>query len=334
MSRNVISRYVLMLAGALVACAQADVIYLVNGDKREDVTVTRERFDKIEFEENGLRQELNARDVLEVSHTGASSTFRKGMVAYKSGDYGEAISRFSDCESEREDWIRAHAGYFKAVSLKRQGSNGQAAAAFASFVEAFPEHFFTVDALFGQGECLLADDDASGAQEAFTALADFGIKNDLQKAELYSEYGKGMAQLAGGNSADARRSFDSVVRRGRGEVAFADVIGRASLESGKTFLAEERWEQAQRAFEEILNQPTSLGVLPGVYNGLGKAYAQLGGDENTRKAQLAYLRVVLLFSNQRQAYVEGLRGAIDASRALNEEERAADLEAELARAGG
>lgn len=323
-----------LVVGALVAWAQADVIYLVDGSKLENVEMRKERFDLVEFMSNDLQQRVPPEQVLEITRDRAPTNYRKGFVAYKSGDYDEAVDRFESCADERDEWVRAYALYYKGLALKKRGSHGAAASAFGEFVETFSEHLFVVDAMFYHGEALLADGDARGAEDAFDQCVEFGMSNDVDKAKLSGKFGKGMSQLAAGNPSDARRSFDDAVREGLTNEALADLVARANLYSGRTYLEEGRWDQAQRHFEGILREGGSPLVLAGVYNGLGRAYAELGGDENTRAAQLAYLRVVLLFANQREEYLTGLRGAIETSRALNENDRAAELEAELQRAGG
>lgn len=324
-----------MIFALVISASQADTIYLLNGTTKENVEILEEKFNVIRFKEKDLKQEIKAEKVASLTRSQLPSKFRRGDVALKSGQYAEAIKQFESCADESADWVKAQALYFKAVALRQLGKSKEAAAAFEAFVAAHGEHFYAPDALYQAGQCWIEAGDAAKATSAFESLMKtFGKDKDFKKAELLGEFGTGLALLSKKQGSDARRAFENVVRKGGRDEEFAAVVSRAQLEAGRTFLLDKRFDQAEKHFSSMAESASDVSVLAGVYHGLGAALQGMGGNENLRKAQLAYLRVILLFSNQRDLYKQSLEGAIEVSKSLGDTKRAKDLEEELKRAFG
>lgn len=167
---------VVALAGASqlnAAIADRDILYTTEG-KEWPVIVVQERFDRLYYKSHPTapqNQDMRWSQVVSITYNGMNDDgfYKAGLDELAAGNYQAAAVRFDGLvNSATREWETAYGLVNKGEALELAEQWNEAAATYAAFVEALPEHRWYSDMLYRQGLALSRAGDSAGAQ----ALAD------------------------------------------------------------------------------------------------------------------------------------------------------------------
>lgn len=257
-------------------------------------------------------QSIQSDEVETVTFSRPSATLKKGLRFFRSRNYNAAVNSLRKVYRPK---YKPYGKFYLGECYKEMGRFNDAIAAY-KFLEKV-DHRLTPKAKFSLGQVYLLSQKYSEAASTFEAIKKARYNNYWT---LKAQFGLAQALLKQGKYSRARSEFSRVQSRARSK--YKRLSNLAAEGKGLASLGDNRVRDAQRTFEEILDQGKSSEVFAGAYLGLGKVFAKQGKHE---KAALAFLRVVLLYGGYERKRREALRLAIKSFEAAGQNKRAAIL---------
>lgn len=282
-------------------------------------TYILEAINGIQFAQLSSGREDQSTDVLEnflddnpTSSTADRLRFRQAENTLQSGNYEAAVSEFRQYLRITNNEAMMPEAYFNLADAHlRMNQPDEAAEAYRTIVDDFPDSDRAAPALAELGQILLDKDDYNDARSAFEQLAD---KDARFQQEAY--LGIGRANLSIGDTGAARQNFERVLSINEGNDAARVGLGKVLIEDGRN-------EEARRFFSMVAsNNTTEIGAEAQYL--LGRSYMEAG---NREQALEEFSKVRVLFGaydmwvaeaqyNTAEIYIrEGRRG--DALSLLN-----------------
>lgn len=294
----------------LAAGAQADTIYLTNGDTLEDVKVKTEGLDMVSYSDGGKTQEVKSDEVLRVKFSKKPTKVDTADSAFDTEAYFPAINDLQEFLTENSKspkkfpWANPYALYrVMEINLLIGEYDEAIAAADRLVAEAGKSryvplaHLGKARALFDAGKA----GDAVGALGDLKALASSGAVGN--RWSLEADVHEALFDTSTKGDARAKVFKGLVTKSGRD---FPIVANRARVAVGEAYLGAKNVDDAEKAFQEVLDDPQADDrTLAGAYSGLGDCLYARGesasGDAQKdfyRKAVEAYMRVVVVYDKQ------------------------------------
>ncbi len=330
----------LTLAGALAAvsieatearAAGDDRIVLADGTSHEGVEILKEGHDKIRYKVKGSSKEINSANVVEIIHGDTPQLYGRAQGALAAGKLKRAVDNFRKAaEKGGADWVKPWALYKAGEAAEGLSADAADAAIenLETVINDYPEHYVYPAAVYALGQLLRKAGQADEAEEQYSKLEE-GSYGDRWR--MKGKFGKGMAMLARGANNEARIMFTQI----SDQASDPALISQAAFGIGSALINEKRYEDAITHFERLKEDAASAGggasqVVGAALVGLAKSYLEGGPSvENQKKALLAYLEVVVLYSGAGDYYAEALYEAAQIYKSLKQPERAEELIKEL-----
>jgi hypothetical protein len=339
------ARRTLLVALSLLSClpAQADTIRLIDGSSLKDVEVLADQLDGVTYRRKGRSSEerLDAERVLSIEREILPSTVEQAERLVERGAIQEGIAlleRFAanpaEAQRARQDWAVAHA-LERALRLQLAQSELAAAIETANHLQAqAPQSRHVPSALLAKAEAQRALGDTAGAQATLDALRDLIVSRHLAarwSLELDLARLQGYLELP----APARRDRLEEIADQAGS-SWPPVRNRARLLEAESFLegSAPDCSKASELFERILAEPIADGdTLARAHAGLGDCQLHAaeqrlasGADAtlDLRAALLSFMRVVVLYPEQRELAAKCMFLAAHACELLGDEASKAD----------
>ena len=230
-------------------------------------SVQREAPESIEIGTGGTSLEIQARDLVSVSHGDAPADYQQAEEAEQSLDFAaaaEGYKRALDAKGVRP-WIQHDARFHRADCLYRMGDLAGATAAFKETVEKAPEGRYRDRTKLRLGQCQLFQKAFGDAKAAFEALMDSGPE------KLNAGLWAGRVEESQGNVDAARRAYEDVIIRAGKQVPEIEFAARAR--QGSCDIAKGEPQKALEALLPLVEQTSA--EKPGgaaLCNALGQAY--------------------------------------------------------------
>lgn len=246
-----------------------------------------EAINGIQFAQLSAGESDSSTDVLEsfldenpTSETADRLRFRQAENTLQSGDYEAAVSDFRQYLRITNNQSMMPEAYFNlADAYQRMNQPEQAAEAYRTIIDEFPNSDRLAPSLAELGQILLETGDYSEARTIFGELADTDTRF-RQEAFL----GIGRAALGIGDTAAARQYFERVLSINEGNDA-----ARTGL--GKVLIADGRNDEARRLFSMVANNNNTAVGAEAQYL-LAEAHLEAG---NREQALEEFSRVRVLF---------------------------------------
>jgi tetratricopeptide (TPR) repeat protein len=246
-----------------------------------------EAINGIEFAQLSAGESDSSTDVLEsfldenpTSETADRLRFRQAENTLQSGDYEAAVSDFRQYLRITNNQSMMPEAYFNlADAYQRMNQPDDAAEAYRTIVNEFPDSDRLAPALAELGQILLEREEYSEARTVFEELADTD-----QRFRQEANLGIGRAALGLGDTGSARQFFERVLA-----INESNDAARAGL--GKVLLADGRTDEARRLFSMVANENNTAVGAEAQYL-LAMSY-QDGG--NFEQALEEYSKVQVLF---------------------------------------
>ena len=326
---------------ALAIAAQArgegkDTIALKDGRRISRVTVLSDGYKTVEIDRDADGQAdetFKASEVTEISYGDAPKSFLLGVSSFNMAQYAKAVEQLERALTEedvRAFWLQQQANYMIGESRRRMAEGD--AAELAKAREAFgrvairtPEGRMAPAAIRGTGLCHLEEGNTDDARFEFEKLADseeygeeWTLRGKLLLARVKSAEGKHEEAMT-----LCRQAIDGCQTKER-----KDLLLEAKFSHGELLVAMKRYDEAFKAFGQIAAEAheTDFSTRARAGNGIGDA---LLGADRTREALLAYLRVRVLYFQNREELPHALYGAARCFTLLRKANEARELVALL-----
>jgi tetratricopeptide (TPR) repeat protein len=246
-----------------------------------------EAINGIEFAQLSAGESDSSTDVLEsfldenpTSETADRLRFRQAENTLQSGDYEAAVSDFRQYLRITNNQSMMPEAYFNlADAYQRMNQPDDAAEAYRTIVNEFPDSDRLAPALAELGQLLLEREEYSEARTVFEELADTD-----QRFRQEANLGIGRAALGLGDTGSARQFFERVLA-----INESNDAARAGL--GKVLLADGRTDEARRLFSMVAGENnTAVGAEAQFL--LAMSYQETG---DTEEALEEYSKVSVLF---------------------------------------
>jgi len=328
---------VLLLAAARAAHAKGqDTVLLDTGRTVPGVTVLREGYDKVEVDRDGdgkADESFPGEGVVNVTYDDAPMSFRQGSVFIKQERFKEAADYFAKAVEEKDVrafWLKQHANYLLGECRRRMGETekdqlAEARRAYERVGKEVPDGRLVPYAIRGLGLCYMEEGKNEAARGEFAKLVEKGhfgapwaLQGKLLLAQLSSREGK---------HAEALALCDEVLRAAEADTAAkkrSDLLGEARLRRAEVLIAAGQHAKAREMFMQIAAETDerNVKIKARAYNAIGDCFL---GENRTREALLAYLRVRVLYFEAKDELPRALYGAARCFTALKEPERAREL---------
>jgi len=317
---------------ALAGEKGGDAVVLKDGRRMTRVSVLSDGYKTVEVDRDGdgeADEHFPASDIAEISYGDAPGSFLLGAAAFNAHQFAKAITHLERSlkeEKVRRFWLEQQANYMIGESRRNLAEGDRsllpkARAAFRRVVVETPEGRMAPAAIRGIGLCYLEEGDAEGARREFEKLADgdeygeeWACRGKLLLARLKGRQGKHKEAMA-----LCKEVLDRCRAAKRTDLYTEARFARAELlvESGK-------YEEAHEAFRDIAKdaREKDFKTQARTYNGIGDA---LLGAKRTREALLAYLRVRVLYFQNRKELPRALFGAARCFTLLRKADEAREL---------
>lgn len=246
-----------------------------------------EAINGIQFAQLSAGESDSSTDVLEsfldenpTSETADRLRFRQAENTLQSGDYQAAVADFRQYLRITNNQSMMPEAYFNlADAYQRMNQPDDAAEAYRTIINEFPNSDRMAPALAELGQLLLEREEYSEARTIFTELADTD-----QRFRLEAFLGIGRAALGLGDTGGARQYFERVL-----SINESNDAARAGL--GKVLLADGRPDEARRLFSMVANENNTAVGAEAQYL-LAMSYQEAGNNE---QALEEYAKVRVLF---------------------------------------
>jgi TolA-binding protein len=246
-----------------------------------------EAINGIQFAQLSAGEEDSSTDVLEsfldenpTSETADRLRFRQAENTLQSGDYEAAVADFRQYLRITNSQSMMPEAYFNlADAYQRMNQPENAAEAYRTIINEFPDSDRAAPAYAELGQILLENEEYSEARTIFEELADTD-----QRFRQEAFLGIGRAALGLGDTGSARQYFERVL-----SINESNDAARAGL--GKVLLADDRVDEARRLFAMVANENSTAVGAEAQYL-LASSYQQTG---DTEQALEEYAKVRVLF---------------------------------------
>jgi tetratricopeptide (TPR) repeat protein len=290
---------------------------------------------KIKQEEQG-ESTLKPEEIYQVLPTGSSAgLFPGAMALYDAGQWAEALDKFDQASkaASGKEWMPIYCDYYKGMcNVKMGGANADKGLDILRKFENNPnlkKHRFTPMVLYGEGEAAMITKKYPEAERVF------GV---LQKTKEFGQIWVARGHKGAGIVSFAQRKWDSAKNSFKNVEDIARAMRNPALEldamayQGKCLFEMAEMDKAKALFDSIIKKndetrAASKEVMAAVYNGLGEYYYRKEGDK--KKALLAHLRVIVVYSVAQDEYAKALSLAAKCFEELDQKDRAERLRKEL-----
>lgn len=240
-------------------------------------TYILEAINGIQFAQLSSGREDQSTDVLEgfldenpTSTTADRLRFRQAENTLQAGNYEGAVSEFRHYLRITNNEAMMPEAYFNLADAHlRMNQPDEAAEAYRTIVEDFPNSDRAAPALAELGQIYLDKNEYDRAREAYEQLAEKDARFQ-QEANL----GIGHANLRSGDTGAARQNFERVLSINEGNDAARTGLGKVLMEDGRV-------EEARRFFSMVANSNTTEVGAEAQYL-LGLTYMEAGDREQAR----------------------------------------------------
>ncbi|MCB9914668.1 MAG: hypothetical protein H6828_05895 [Planctomycetes bacterium] len=328
--------------------AAADTIYLLDGTSIDEVSITNETCQEIEYKDSSKKKTVKTDDVLRVEFTAKSALVDRADTAAAEDQLGAAIGDFttyvegqlSSGKKPRYEWEPAYAMH-RLVELygivgDAQGLIGAADKLIANA----PDSRHVPEAYLAKADAQFQTGDAAGAKKTLDAMHDFiQAKRLSPRWDLEQKLASALcdAKLTGKKLRD---ELDKVSKEAGGN--FPQVKNAADVAVAESWLAEQKFNEAEPIFKRVTDQPKAgRATLAAAYTGLGDClFKRATTKEGEERAALmtdaieAYMRVVVVYKDQVRYVPKAMfwaGRALDDSNDELQKEKAQKLYAKVAR---
>jgi|GEM_PF-2786674 len=119
-----------------------------------------------------------------------------GVITFRKAEYHTAARHFEQAREDPATPHRAEAAYQAALAHERTGDHAQAEAAYAEFVQAFPDHKLVPAALLGMGAAQTRQEEYEAAVETYRRVLDNESSTPAQREEAWSHQAVAHYELA------------------------------------------------------------------------------------------------------------------------------------------
>jgi len=324
------------LAGVFLAFSMSlllafDAVATKKGKPPTKGKVTEITKEVVKVEVNTVVQEIPVNEVRDIQYEEDTLDIKTARVLMRNGEFDEALQKLNAinvAELPRDPFMKDDVDFYKAVCTARlalggAGDKTAAAKIVGGFLSTHPNsyHYYDAVELFGDMQVSLSD--FPKASTAYGVLA----KAPWPEYKLRATVLEGRAlQGQPGKAADALTKFESVLADSASGPLADEQKLHASL--GKAVAMAQTGKPADgiKILEGIIekgNPQTDSLLFARAYNAMGACYrADKDNKEAVKNAQLAYLHVDLLFSQDPEQHAEALYYLVQLWNAANYPERA------------
>ena len=202
----------------------------------------------------------------------ALASFWLGEIAYARGDAGVALQRYRNfvARAPKSGNEYAMAQYNMGYCYFNNQNMGAAAEAFDNFLKSRSKRdSYRADAYNRRGDVHYAQREFAKALECY----DNAMAINTQE-KYYAQYQRAMTYGVQNKRKDKIQTLQAIVAANRG-----DYVDAASYELGKTYIAEEQYNDAVRALERFVGQYPNSPYRAQALSDLGLSYMNLGQRE-------------------------------------------------------
>ena len=296
--------------------AGKDTVVLKGGRRISSVTVLSDGYKVVEIDrdaDGAVDETFQTSDVAEIAYGDTPKSFLLGMSSFNMNQFPKAVEQLERSLEEKEVrafWIQQHANYVIGESRRRMAEGdttelARAREAYRRVVIKVPEGRMAPAAIRGLGLCWLEEGNTDDARLEFEKLAERD-----EYGEEWMLHGKlllARMKSAAGKHEEAMRLCKEVTDKcltdGRNVLLLEAKFVRAEL-----LVATKRYDEAFNAFGQIAEaaHETDFKTRARACNGIGDA---LLGANRAQEALLAYLRVRVLYFQNRDELPHALYGA-------------------------
>lgn len=295
----------LLFAGS--TAAQKDRVLLTDGTVIDGVTVTGFDLRNVEYKRRGTTESKSSDLVADLEVEKVKEHYKR---AYAAAGSGTAASDFLAQAQSTDDLFLKQFGYVEAARvLLRNAEYADAFQVLEELATKCPDSGFLPTLYRAKLEYYLsggkekAGDAMAVAKKYSTAAQTRGFPQGyIVEAKFYET----MAEAASGGLAGDR--LRSQLEKLRAEAArYDDIADRCRVQIANSLLAEEKFEEARKEYEELLAEDAvSEPVRAQAWLGLGRCQFAQGSASDTdafRKSLLSFLRVYLETPNAAPATI-------------------------------
>lgn len=252
-------------------------------------------------------------EIVSISYDREPDRLKTARNAVLNGRYEDALSLLNKMElaDQTRPEIKQDIEFYRALCRAELalGGSGEIVAAgkqMAAFVKAHPGsyHWLKANEVLGDLYLAIGPDEQTAYELAEEHYAELG-KAPWPDYKMRAGVAVGRARLAQGKTAEALKSFESVLEMGAtGPLAQAQRLA-AMIGKARCLIAGEKHDQAVQLARQAIasSDPERVELNARAYNTLGTALRKLG---RTKEAVLAFLHVDVLYFSVPETHAEAL----------------------------
>ncbi|HPF15072.1 MAG TPA: tetratricopeptide repeat protein, partial [Planctomycetota bacterium] len=303
----------LLLAGTSLA----DRIFTVEGSTIDDVTISKESLNEVEYKTSSGRtvKTIPSYEVLDTVFDklpeqldSAEAALGEERFVDAINDINEFLGRFGEKPPRTAPWSVPYA-YNRLIEIYMgMGDYPHVVEAADVLLAKAADSRYAPLAHMAKIDALNLMSDEANLATAVGGFSTFVESNSLQARWRLEAELRGVLFDRSLQGAKRRAKLQEVANSAGSESPL--VRNRATVAIGESLVGERKLEEAQKLFEKIVKDPQAdPSILAAAHTGLGDCLYQRGknlkdqgqdGDEDIRAASLHFLRVVVLYPDQEQ----------------------------------
>ena len=258
--------------------------------KPENGDIISETLDEVEIKSGAATKKIKQKDVIQVTYTKQPSQMSDMERLFNQGEYVKAaeVCRKMLADPNTRSIFKQHLMYKIALCLQRANQLDEAMQEYDKLIKEIPTTKFLAEAFINKSRCALAKNDtklaAEIADQAKDAIRKAGgdekyiFELELFKAKIYINDKNDKKTL------DARSAYSKVVQGAL--TKFPYLADRANVGLGQCDLLEKKIDEAERAFNTVIERAKDNIALLGAYNGRGDCYQEKAKKDKTQSRDL------------------------------------------------
>jgi hypothetical protein len=241
----------------LTGTPRADIIFLQDGGKLENVRILKESVAQVEYRvpKVSAPQKTDSSKIRSIRYESAPSEHKDGLLRLEDGDLNLAAGYFRAVaeDDDAPKYLRADARLREADALNENGNLAQAIESYDLLLKDYPDTRHLAAALLGRGKALFRSSKFDEARKAFETLkSEVAAKSLGERYELEAEFHLLWITQQQGKAAEAIKGYEALLARAKGAHKViankcAVRLGRANFDAGKL-------DEARRQFQDIIDR--------------------------------------------------------------------------------
>lgn len=303
---------ILWITTIVILCQSllADVIIMEGNRKLSPVVVAKETFEQVIYyygmDTSQTPQKLDSRKVVRIERDKIPLDYQTAESYFESGSFQRAIEAYQN-GLRNKDWTRQHCLYKIAFCYVQLNKHADAIKAYQVLLKEFPDTWYQADTAWDLAQCYQKLNQWDRAAQYYNQAKTLYPKRNLNSPRiLESQYQQAFCTEKKGGAAAAIPLYQAVLKQSSRQ---PEINQMAQLRLASCYFQTKNEKQGKQILLQVLKEvsPDQKNLLAEIYVRLGQSFFQ---ERKLQEALLCYMRVILIYPEEREANQAAFQGAI------------------------